>query len=130
MNSGRLTLRPLFVIGLLFSTSLMTSIRALDLVPGGDLVTAPQYPPTNVVTGYPQPFNTTLHVQVKGYDGKPIVIELRQTMSGTPVLQQAVTYNGPVHLNTASLPNGWYILAATFQGRVIGMREVQKAQVH
>ena len=129
MNTFRISICTTLAIGLMITTILSTPAKALGPAQLDRQEVVPQYPPTNVISGYPQPFNTVLHVQVKGYDGKPIVIELRQTMNGSPVLQQAVTYNGTVHLNTASLPTGWYILAATFQGRVIGMREVQKGYV-
>lgn len=108
--------------GLLLAGLLM-SARPLDR----PLEAAAPAPSAPLITVYPNPFGSYVNVQVANASNKPMVIAMRSATTGAVVLQQTVTYTGPVGFNTGALPAGGYLITvASTNGHVIGRAEARK----
>ena len=114
------------VIATVFCAGLMVSADTIrTAVPRTE---APAPPPIPSINAYPNPFIEVLNVSVAGASNKPVIMRLRSVPSGVIVLEYTVTYNGPVALNTSSIPAGNYLLSVSSpNGYLIGRREVRKA---
>lgn len=83
------------------------------------------------IAAYPVPFTDFLHVDLKGYNGHNITVELVHNNMGAPLLSQTGIYLGQSwKLDTSALPDGFYALVIRSRGVFMGSREVLKAKIH
>jgi hypothetical protein len=113
------------------ATMITSTVRAQE--PQGRIMgdaTGQEKAVTRTISAFPVPFTDFLHVQLTGYTGLDVTIELVHNNNAVPMVMYDGMYNGVIHLNTASLPAGNYALVVKSRDTFMGAREVMKAHMH